>query len=281
MLRSINNASRKPEVFQKSKQEFWQNRYIRNHVLNAHLDPNAEDGSRNHEVIGQSVNWIHHHIGEPGSLLDLGCGPGLYAHQFAALGWRVSGIDFSRTSIRYAKSKARSLGLQTKCRFRCLDYLNHALPAKQNLVTLIYGNFCVLSRDDQKRLLDRIRDSLAPSGYLVLDVFTTDYVAKHRINNEWYAQSGSGFWSGRPHLVLQDSHEYQQSVFLNRYTVVPSIGKTRTFHLWYHPLDAQRVTRLLEEQGFTDIELYSDLHGTAYDKTGLWIGVVARKQTHT
>ena len=55
----------------------------------------------------------------PCKILDLGCGPGLYASRLARLGHRVTGIDFSPASIRYARQQAEKAGLS--CTYIELD----------------------------------------------------------------------------------------------------------------------------------------------------------------
>ena len=52
-------------------------------MLQAHLEPEWEATSRKHDFIHESVKWICE-ISSPvrfPKLLDLGCGPGLYAER--------------------------------------------------------------------------------------------------------------------------------------------------------------------------------------------------------
>lgn len=45
-------------------------------------------------------------LGGPGSLLDLGCGTGMYALTAAARGWHVVGVDASQVAIDRARDRA-------------------------------------------------------------------------------------------------------------------------------------------------------------------------------
>ena len=42
---------------------------------------------------------------EQGALLDIGCGTGAHAREFAAVGWKVTGVDLSADMIALAKAK--------------------------------------------------------------------------------------------------------------------------------------------------------------------------------
>ena len=44
------------------------------------------------------------------NLLDLGCGPGIYAELFYQYGYQVTGIDLSKRSISYAQASAKQKG---------------------------------------------------------------------------------------------------------------------------------------------------------------------------
>ncbi len=81
-------------------------------MLATHLDPTIDLASRRPETIDRTVAWIVETLGlEPGdSVLDLGCGPGLYTQRFAQRGQRVSGVDYSRRSIEYAGQQAEEKG---------------------------------------------------------------------------------------------------------------------------------------------------------------------------
>jgi len=72
--------------------------------------------SRSIEKIQLIVDWIQQMLGKNNiDILDLGCGPGLYAERFAIKGHKVTGIDFSENSIKYAKKSAAENNLNHYC----------------------------------------------------------------------------------------------------------------------------------------------------------------------
>ncbi len=256
----------------------WTDPYISRRALDAHFDPSHDDASRRPETIAASVDWILRRTRDaPGrALLDLGCGPGLYAERFARAGFQVTGIDASRPAVACARQRARSAGLGID--YRRGDYRRAPLPGGQAVIALVYGGFCVLCMEDRDRLLKRVHAALAPGGYFVFDVFTRMYTAQERVSTEWYVRADGGFWYGGAHLVLEETIDYAGELMLNRYTVVPAFGRVRRFHLWYQPYSADGIRTLLESSGFCDVDLYDDLTGAPLDERGPWIGVVCRRR---
>ncbi|BCG61136.1 class I SAM-dependent methyltransferase [Paenibacillus sp. URB8-2] len=87
----------------------WTDDYISRQLLATHLDPMSDAASRRPEVIDATVHWIVNYLcrqDHAKEILDLGCGPGLYAQRLAKLGYSVTDIDFSKLSIEYAKQQA-------------------------------------------------------------------------------------------------------------------------------------------------------------------------------
>jgi 2-polyprenyl-3-methyl-5-hydroxy-6-metoxy-1,4-benzoquinol methylase len=109
----FNYLKDKPSLYTTSTNKFWDDEHISKGMLEAHLNPDIDPASRNHVFIDRSVEWIGR-IAYPRKspkLLDLGCGPGIYAERFTRRVYQVTGIDFSRRSIRYATDSAKGQGL--------------------------------------------------------------------------------------------------------------------------------------------------------------------------
>ncbi|EOH64712.1 class I SAM-dependent methyltransferase [Enterococcus mundtii] len=113
----IETLLNKPTLYQQTKGAFWDDRHISKQMLQAHLDPEFEGASRKAGFIDESIRWINTVIPPKTypTLLDIGCGPGIYAEKFSRLGYEVTGLDFSKRSIAYAKNlrKTNSYRLRT------------------------------------------------------------------------------------------------------------------------------------------------------------------------
>ena len=171
MYYDILQALEKPPLYTKTKGEFWNDSYISQQMLKAHLDPEFEGASRKLEFIESSASWIKELVppAEFSSLLDVGCGPGLYTERFSRQGYRVTGIDFSRRSIEYARRSAAGQGLDIA--YFCQDYLEMSFREPFDFATMIYCDYGALSDVDRKGLMNRIYRQLKPGGKFLFDVF--------------------------------------------------------------------------------------------------------------
>src|SRR6185369_15885258 len=97
---------------------------------------------------------LSHTKGPHLKILDLGCGPGLYAEKLSKYGHEVTGIDFSSSSIDYARSTTQKNN--SSIEYLCQNYLNLEYKDKFDLVILIYLDFCVLKPQERKTFLDGV-----------------------------------------------------------------------------------------------------------------------------
>ena len=127
----------------------WDDDHISKGMLEAHLNPDWDAATRNHAFLDKSVKWISE-IAPPSrfkKLLDLGCGPGLYAERFVKTGYSVTGIDFSKRSIEYAKEQTKCNGSGIEYHYQ--NYLSLDYTEEFDLVTLIYCDYAALSVSDR------------------------------------------------------------------------------------------------------------------------------------
>lgn len=266
----------KPAPFTPGEPLFWNDPHISTQMLKAHLDPKSDLASRRPETIDAIVAWIAAAVGlEPGdAVLDLGCGPGLYATRLAQRGMMVTGVDYSRRSIDFAQNAAQTAGLAITYRYE--NYLELTDENCYDLVMLIYGDYCPLSPEQRGRLLANVRRAMRPGGHFVLDVTTRKLRKKYGVKNHWYAAE-SGFWRPGPHLVLEMGFDYpEQSIYVDQHIVIDPNGQQTIYRNWFQDFNPEMITAELEENGFEVIGLWGDLLGTPWREDSEWIGVVAK-----
>ena len=275
-LSRICQLQEKPQPFESGEPLFWTDPHIARQMLASHLDPTTDGASRRPETIDRSANWIATSVGlhRGDCILDLGCGPGLYAERLAQADFQVTGVDFSQNSIDYAISQARVKKLPIQ--YRCQNYLELADKALYSAALLIYGDLCPLSPEKRARLLAIVRTALKPGGCFILDVTTPRLRQKYGLKNSWYA-AGQGFWKPGPHLVLEQGFAYPDDLYLDQYIVIEGDGKISVYRNWFQEYTPETIRAELAAGGFEIESLWGDLTGTPYTPDSEWIGIVARK----
>jgi SAM-dependent methyltransferase len=276
-LDTLQQLSVRPPLFAPGEALFWDDPHISQQMLAAHLDPATEAASRPPDVIDRTVNWLIEVLPlKPGdAVLDLGCGPGLYSERLARRGLRVTGIDYSRRSIDYARQVAAEHGLSIDYRYQ--NYLTLDEEPQYDAVLLIYGDLCVLSPEKRDALLDRVHRALKPGGQFVFDVTTRHLRTRAGRKNGWYVAE-SGFWKPGPHLVLEQGFDYpEHDTYLDQYIVIEADGRLSVYRNWFLDYSPQTITPVLEARGFVVRGVWGDLTGLPYTPGSEWIGLVAQK----
>lgn len=268
----------RPTPFEKVGPPIWTDEHVAKQLLATHLDPNTDAASRRPETIDRIVAWIVDRIQlKPGmSILDLGCGPGLYCQRLAKAGMKVTGVDFSETSVSYAKRQASAEKLLIN--YRLQNYLEFTEEDCFDAALLIYGDYCALSSVDRKQLLKIVWRSLTKGGRFVLDVTTRECRKKKGLKKGWYAAE-SGFWSEKRHIVLEQGFDYpEELIYLDQFIIIDEDDGVRVFRNWFQDFSVDSIQKELEVGGFHVLGLYADLLGNSFAEDSEWIGIVAERK---
>jgi SAM-dependent methyltransferase len=274
-LSELAKNAQKPPYFEPSSEQFWNDPHIAQQMLAAHLDPDSDAASRSPQTIDQTVQWLIGRLKlKSGTrLLDLGCGPGLYCKRFANYGLKVTGVDFSENSLRYAREH------DPLSNYIHQNYLaGEPFEGRFDVVTLIYGDFCVPCERDRTQLLNMIYGVLNPGGYFVFDVTTRIHFTQSNTAQSWTLADKGGFWKATPHLVLMERFDYpEHNTFLDQYLVIEENGRLSVYRNWFQCYTLETITEELARSKFKVASAYSDLIGTPYAPTSAWIGLLAQK----
>ncbi len=275
---SLMAAVRQPAAFTKSTAPMWDDDYISEWMLRAHLDPEEDGASRKLAFIEASVSWLvdYAKLTSGTAVLDLGCGPGLYTERLARRGCAVTGIDFARRSIAYAKTQAAQGGLAID--YIDDNYLTAPFPAVQDLIMMIYCDFGVLAGDEARLLLAKVYRALKPGGYFIFDVFTPERYRGKRLQKNWSAREG-GFWRPGPHLCLYQEFDYPaEQVFLDQYIIVEPDERIAVYRNWNRYYTPAAISALAAQAGFRVKELFGDVAGRQLTDDADTLGVVLQKE---
>ncbi|MDD2351788.1 MAG: class I SAM-dependent methyltransferase [Synergistaceae bacterium] len=264
-----------PTIYAEGTSIFWKDDHISKKLLEIHLDPNVELASRKPDFIERSLNWISETVPatQYPKLLDIGCGPGLYAEKFARAGYEVMGVDFSKRSIEYAGNIARTHKLPIT--YICDDYLKMEIPTFFDFVTLIYCDYGALSKDNRKLLMKKVYDRLNLGGKFLLDVCSVRHYESFEEKQTWEMHDG-GFWSAERYYCFNLNRKYQDHTTLNR-SVVITQSKTSIYNIWNHCFTTDSLMAEAAEAGFRMLQIYSDVAGKPYSDDSMTIAILLEK----
>lgn len=108
------------------------------------------------------------------AVLDLCCGWGRHALEFAARGYDVTGIDTSDVLLQVAQENAEKAGL--KLRLMNADMRNFSLSHKVRLAVNLWTSFGYFSDDKENQaVLKNVWNVLEPGGIFILDLDNLPY----------------------------------------------------------------------------------------------------------
>ncbi len=275
-ISDLTALSQKPKLFERSRAKLWDDLHLSKMMLEAHLDPDWDAASRKFSTIDASVKWLSEDIFPQKNIniLDLGCGPGLYASRLAKLGYSVTGIDYSQRSINYAREVAREENLKIKYIYQ--DYLTIDFEPEFDVIMLIFCDFGALTNEERDVLLKKIYNALKPGGLFIFDVFTDRNRDESDLGRRWEV-SNNGFWSAEPYLALTETFLYpEDDTFLDQ-TIVITKADTNIYRIYDHFYTKTTISNVLNKFGYSEHKYYSDVTGAKYREESKELAVITKK----
>ncbi len=276
ILDKIREYSVKPPLFEPGEEKFWDDDYISIGMLQAHLSQEHDAASRKTGAIDDQVEHLTFTgiLKEGDRVLDLGCGPGLYASRLCRKGMKITGVDISRRSIEYAVKDAVENNLDID--YRLSDFFSVDFSGEFDAVMQIYGELNTFSDEKRDAFLALVHKALKSEGLFIFDVTTRELRKKEGAGNRWYLFEG-GFWRPGKHLFLEEGFAYpEENVWLDQYIIVDEKGVT-VYRNWFRDYSMQTINEVLEKAGFSILQIWNDLDGTPYEEGSDWLAVVAKK----
>ncbi|MGV8058845.1 MAG: class I SAM-dependent methyltransferase [Smithellaceae bacterium] len=278
MFKELEKINEQPEPFQfYTASDLWTDEHTSKQMLSFHLNEGIDVSSRNAEFINRSVEWIasEFDICRDTKIVDFGCGPGLYATRLAKRGANVTGIDFSKSSIEYAKEVAVREKLNVS--YVNQNYLEFKTEDRFDLVLMIMCDFCALSPTQRNGILSKFRKILKPRGSVLLDVYSLSAFEQREEAATYEVNQLNGFWSPNKYYGFLNTFKYdEEKVVLDKYTIIES-ERTRQVYNWLQYFAPEDLEREFVEAGFSVIGLYSDVAGTPYDRESSEFALIANR----
>lgn len=273
MFDDLIHADKCPEPYEPGE-ELWNDPHISKMMLEAHLSPDTDAASYRPEKIRAICKYLVQtmELKQGNSIVDLGCGPGLYCSQLAQVGFRLTGIDRAENSIAYAQDHDKDTN------YIVSSYLNPFGSNEFEAALMISQDYGVLSQENRKVLLSNVYKALKPDGYFAFDVCSLAAFQnrKNSAASKWYA-SNSGFWRPYKHFVLEKTFLYSEiHALCDSFAVFDSDG-VKEYHIYQTFFSPDTIRSELEESGFHVEAVMSNLSGEKYSPASLEIGVVCTK----
>lgn len=266
-----------PEPFEKGTSDIWVDPEREDFILESHLDDRIDGASKDADFIEDSVHFISSlaRVEEYPSLLDLGCGPGLYAEKFSALGYKVTGIDIAENSIKYAKKQAELKNLPIS--YHCADFLKFDMENEFDIALLIYQIYGLLDPVERQQLLQNVYRGLKPGGLMLFDVLSDIGYDELEEVQVWSQSRSNSPLSPKKHLGLLSLVKYPNKVSLQKTVLVFPDGELVNYNYWNQYFNIQDLKQDAAQAGLELIEVYSDVNGEPYSSESEFIAVLLRK----
>ncbi|MGB2768458.1 MAG: methyltransferase domain-containing protein [Candidatus Zixiibacteriota bacterium] len=203
------------------------------------------------------------------SLLDLCCGPGRHALEFARRGFSVVGVDRTETYLKKARNLAKTEGL--KLEFVQEDMRNFCRPDSFDGAISLFTSFGFFENvKDDELVLRNIHGSLKSGGVFLIDVMGKEILARMFRERDWYELDGA--------TMLEERRITKHWSWIENRWILIKDGKVDEFEFGFRLYSAAELSALLGNCGFEAIEVYGDLAGAPYDHEAKRLVVVAQKR---
>lgn len=269
------NARPKPFEFYTAA-ELWADDYISKQMLTFHLNGAVDISSRRFAFIDRSVDWIISRFGirEGRSVVDFGCGPGLYTERLARTNASITGIDFSKNSIEYARNRAGAENLNIQ--YVHQNYLEFGSDEQYDLVLMIFCDFCVLNPEQRKTLLGKFKSLLKPEGAILLDVSSVHAFHEKAESATYTINLPNNFWSPEKCFVFLNTFKYADAkVALDKYTIIEK-DRTRNIFNWFQHYDKASLAKEFAESGLNIESYLANVAGDEFNADGNEFAVIAK-----
>lgn len=208
-------------------------------------------------------------IEPPVRVLDMPCGTGRHALEFARLGCTVTGVDRTAAYLREAHEHAEELGL--KIEFVESDMRAFRREETFDLGVNLFTSFGYFEdQAEDVAVLENFHASLKPGGALIMEMAGKEVVARGFQPRDWQELDDGSLW-------LEERRVTHDWTWIENRWILIRGGERHEFPLATRLYGAAELRRVLEEAGFESIRLYGSLGGAAYDHEAERLIAIARR----
>lgn len=230
------------------------------------------------EVMDKSLyqQWLafsNRHLGEGTQLLELACGTGALAVEFAKAGYQVTGLDLSEEMLMIASQRAFEADVDIQ--FVEGDMLDLADSGTYEAVTCYSDSLCYMRNEEEvQQVFDGVFQMLVEGGTFLFDVHSLYQIDQvfpeysYHYQTEDFAFLWDSYPGEEPHSIQHFLTFFvTEDEATGLFTRADELHQERTY-----PLETYQW--MLENAGFTDVAVFADFTDEApTDESRRWFFV--------
>ena len=176
------------------------------------------------------------------AVLDVGCGLGHHALEFAKRGYLVVALDLALSMITRAAEEAQQRGLRIN--FLHKDIRDIGFEGTFDAIICVGTTFGFFDDEQNRGVLQRLAHALKPGGRLLLDVVNRDYVVNSQPNLVWF--------EGENCVVMEESDfNYYSSRLSVKRTMMRDDGRQSDIEYNLRLYSVHELGQMLKQCGFS------------------------------
>lgn len=202
------------------------------------------------------------------ALLDLCCGPGRHAVEFARKGLLVTGVDFSGEYLKEAAARAKKKRVPLRLLrsdMRRLKFRNE-FDAAVNLFTS-FGYFLKFS--DDLKTLKGVSRSLRPGGLFLIDIINGDLIRRNFTPRDWHDLGD--------HYLLEARRPFKDGQVNTWTRIDKKTGRIQARTFFDRMYDKRSLTAALKKAGLQPLKFWGGFDGRPLSARTVRLICLARK----
>ena len=189
------------------------------------------------------------------SMLDIACGAGRHAVEFARSGLTVTANDLSAFLLDQACDLAREEGVEID--FSRQDMRSIRFDRQFDLVTQLFSSFGYFETDEEDRdILGHVFSMLRPGGWYVLDLLNPEHLKRNFVPRTERSNGG---------LRITEERTLSEHHVTKHLTLTEENGKSHSFTESVRFFTPDEAIELLESTGFSLERIIGDYEGSTFE----------------